>query len=346
MARPVRLSDRDHLCRRSDVDAPATPTVTADRRRPRPPSDRRGPTRRTLARARRSPARPDGRACRAPLSPSGRRTHRPCASSATSTDGTARAIRCVRWAARESGSCSSPGLGAGSAYKFEILTRDGRWIIKADPMARSGRGPARDRVRRDEGSTPLAGRRMDGRDALARHPVDQPMSVYEIHLGSWRPRPDLPHRGRRDHRTCHVPRLHACRVPAPGRAPVRRILGISGHRVLRADQQVRNARRSPVPDRSATPGRHRRDHGLGSGPLPEGRVRPGPVRRATAVRAPRPPPRRAQGLGHVHLRLRASRGPQLPGRERPLLVRRVPRRRTPRRRGRLDALPRLLTQRG
>jgi 1,4-alpha-glucan branching enzyme len=29
-----------------------------------------------------------------------------------------------------------PGLGDGSNYKFEILTRQGDWVRRADPMAR------------------------------------------------------------------------------------------------------------------------------------------------------------------------------------------------------------------
>ena len=83
---------------------------------------------------------------------------------------------------------------------------------------------------------------------------------------------------------------------------------------------------------------------LGAGALPEGRVGAGPLRRHPALRARRPAPRRAPRLGHVRLRLRPHRGAQLPGRQRPLLVRGVPRRRAAGGRGRLDALPGLLPQ--
>ena len=65
-----------------------------------------------------------------------------------------------------------------------------------------------------------------------------------------------------------------------------------------------------------------------------------------ALRARRPAPRRAPGLGHARLQLRPQRGPQLPRRQRAVLAARVPRRRPPRRRRRLDALPRLLAQGG
>ncbi|MFT4122434.1 MAG: 1,4-alpha-glucan branching protein GlgB [Microbacteriaceae bacterium] len=79
-----------------------------------------------------------------------------------------------------------PGLGPGTVYKFEILGADGRWLAKADPMARYTEVP------------PATGSRV-GRSHFAwgddewmaqrarREPASSPMSVYELHLGSWRP---------------------------------------------------------------------------------------------------------------------------------------------------------------
>ena len=61
-----------------------------------------------------------------------------------------------------------------------------------------------------------------------------------------------------------------------------------------------------------------------------------------ALRGPQPEPRRAPRLGHLRLQLRAQGGAQLPGRQRAVLARGVPHRRHPRRRGGLDDLPRLL----
>ena len=90
----------------------------------------------------------------------------------------------------------------------------------------------------------------------------------------------------------------------------------------------------------------RRDPRLGPRPLPARRVRARAVRRHGAVRARRPAPRRAPRLGHAGVQLRPPRGPQLPDLERAVLAARVPRRRDPRRRGRVDAVPRLLAQRG
>ena len=71
-----------------------------------------------------------------------------------------------------------------------------------------------------------------------------------------------------------------------------------------------------------------------------------PLRRDGAVRARGPAPRLASRLGHARLQPRPERGAELPARERALLDARVPRRRHPGRRGRVDALPRLLAQGG
>jgi 1,4-alpha-glucan branching enzyme len=78
-----------------------------------------------------------------------------------------------------------PGVGIGARYKFRILGRDGRWREKADPMAFAAEVPPAtasvvtsssytwgdaDWVRRRNAATATA----------------EPMSVYEVHLGSWK----------------------------------------------------------------------------------------------------------------------------------------------------------------
>ena len=136
--------------------------------------------------------------------------------------------------------------------------------------------------------------------------------------------------------------LHAHRAAAGAGAPVRRLVGLPGHRLLRADQPARLARRLPLVRRRVPPPRHRRDPRLGARPLPEGRARPRPLRRHRALRARGSADGRAPGLGHADLQLRPPRGRQLPRRERAVLDRAVPPRRPARRRRRLDALPRLL----
>ncbi|MEU4636055.1 1,4-alpha-glucan branching protein GlgB [Micromonospora chalcea] len=79
-----------------------------------------------------------------------------------------------------------PGLPVGTRYKYRILGADGRWRDKADPMA------ARTEVPPATASVVHESRYEWGdADWLARRsrqaPHQEPMSVYEVHLGSWRP---------------------------------------------------------------------------------------------------------------------------------------------------------------
>ncbi len=79
-----------------------------------------------------------------------------------------------------------PGLGAGSVYKFEILTRRGEWVTRADPMARfTETPPATGSVIGETAYEWGDGDWMAAR--AARDPHQGAMSVYELHLGSWRP---------------------------------------------------------------------------------------------------------------------------------------------------------------
>ncbi|WP_309064408.1 1,4-alpha-glucan branching protein GlgB [Microbacterium sp.] len=78
-----------------------------------------------------------------------------------------------------------PDLGAGTRYKYEILTADGRWILKADPMAQQAEvPPATASVVTLSAYTWNDGAWLTRRAAT--HAVSHPMSVYEVHLGSWR----------------------------------------------------------------------------------------------------------------------------------------------------------------
>jgi 1,4-alpha-glucan branching enzyme len=79
-----------------------------------------------------------------------------------------------------------PGVGAGAKYKFRLLGPDGNWHEKADPMARATEVPP------STASVVAGPSAHDWNDAqwLAERaqgePIAKPMSVYEIHLGSWR----------------------------------------------------------------------------------------------------------------------------------------------------------------
>ncbi len=78
-----------------------------------------------------------------------------------------------------------PEIGAGALYKFEILTRDGLLRTKTDPFAF--------KMEQHPGSASIveledAYRWRDDswmRSRTTRDPVRSPLSIYEVHLGSW-----------------------------------------------------------------------------------------------------------------------------------------------------------------
>jgi 1,4-alpha-glucan branching enzyme len=81
-----------------------------------------------------------------------------------------------------------PGLPVGSRYKFEVLTRQGWRLHKADPLARATERPPASASVVEESSHVWG----DAGWLAARAATDwlsRPMSVYEVHLGSWRRRP-------------------------------------------------------------------------------------------------------------------------------------------------------------
>ncbi|WP_069815172.1 1,4-alpha-glucan branching enzyme [Streptomyces sp. TP-A0874] len=79
-----------------------------------------------------------------------------------------------------------PGVGAGALYKFEVVAADGSPSLRADPMARAAQCPP------ETASVVTEARhRWGDGEWMARRasfqPHRSPMSVYEVHLGSWRP---------------------------------------------------------------------------------------------------------------------------------------------------------------
>ena len=79
-----------------------------------------------------------------------------------------------------------PALPPGSVYKFELRDSDGSWLQRADPMARYTEVPP--------ATASVVGiSRYEWGDATwlsargAHDPHDSAMSVYELHVGSWRP---------------------------------------------------------------------------------------------------------------------------------------------------------------
>jgi len=109
-----------------------------------------------------------------------------------------------------------PGLTIGSLYKFEIKTKDGRILLKADPFARSTELPP-GTASRIEHST----YQWNDGDWLARRrnrePRRAPMAAYEVHLGSWARIPEegnrsLSYREIAPRLIAHLERLHFTHV--------------------------------------------------------------------------------------------------------------------------------------
>jgi 1,4-alpha-glucan branching enzyme len=78
-----------------------------------------------------------------------------------------------------------PGIGAGTKYKYEILTRDGGWITKIDPLAQATEVPPSTASIVTQSSHKWDDKTwIDAR--TKRDALKSPMSIYELHAGSWR----------------------------------------------------------------------------------------------------------------------------------------------------------------
>src|SRR5579862_8547000 len=80
-----------------------------------------------------------------------------------------------------------PGVQEGVRYKYEILGADGELVLKADPYAQEAEHPPqtasivfRSQHEWDDGDAQWLSRRAE------EEPLARPMSIYEVHLGSWR----------------------------------------------------------------------------------------------------------------------------------------------------------------
>ena len=239
----------------------------------------------------------------------------------------------------------------GRGRALQVRDQGRAWRVASEERSVRVFRPARHRdgvARLRSQALPMERRRVDAQ--TARCPVASPAGV-DLRSASrlvgekdrgGKPLSQLPGTGRRAHRLRRRDGLHAHRVDARGGASVRRLVGLSSDRLLRADKPVRESGRVPALHRPLPPARHWRDPRLGAGAFPERRARPRGIRRHRAVRARRSAPGRAPGLGHAHFQLRPQRGAQFPHRERALLARGVSHRRPARGRRRLDAVPRLL----
>ncbi|MCM6778180.1 1,4-alpha-glucan branching protein GlgB [Nocardia sp. CDC159] len=81
-----------------------------------------------------------------------------------------------------------PGIGPGAKYKFRVHGADGRTVDHADPLAFATEPPPATASVVTESTY-----QWQDRDWLAERertdPTRAPMSIYEVHLGSWRPDP-------------------------------------------------------------------------------------------------------------------------------------------------------------
>ncbi len=81
-----------------------------------------------------------------------------------------------------------PGIGAGTTYKFVVRGADGEWREKADPMAFHAEvAPATSSRVTESQHTWNDGVWMAAR--ADKKPVAEAMSIYELHLGSWKRHP-------------------------------------------------------------------------------------------------------------------------------------------------------------
>ena len=254
---PLDVRARGRVPGRRHVHAPRPVLVPADARRARPPPRRwRAATRSSTSGSARTSAR--STASPAPRSRSGRRTRARSRSSATSTrwDGRLHPMRSLG-VVRDLGALRPRRRGG-----REVQVRDPHAGRAAAAEGRPARVPRRGAARERVGRLPA--RSTSGRDdewlerARRVDPLRAPISIYEVHLGSWRRNPldgqppaDLPRARRRARRLRRRPRLHARRADAGDGASVLRLVGLPGDRLLRADVALRHARRLPLLRRPA-----------------------------------------------------------------------------------------------
>lgn len=79
-----------------------------------------------------------------------------------------------------------PDLGPGVKYKFAVEGRDGRWVDHADPLARQTETPPHTASIVNESDFKWGDERWMNQRSMYQ-PWRSPVSVYEVHLGSWKP---------------------------------------------------------------------------------------------------------------------------------------------------------------
>ena len=216
-------------------------------------------------------------------SPSGRRTRR--ASSVIGDFNGWSAGRVAARARRRHGRLARGrpgGAGAGRVYKYRIESRVGGYVVeKADPYGFLHEAPPAHRVdRRRDLDYAWSDARVAGAARQAADALDAPMSIYEVHLGSWkRVREEgfrsLHYRELAPQLAEYVARMGFTHVEL---MPVMEhpFFGSWGYQVtgyFAPSHRYGTRRGLHVPRRHAAPARDRRHPRLGAGALPDRRAR-------------------------------------------------------------------------
>ncbi len=247
-----------------------------------------------------------------------------------------------------------PRLQAGAAYKYEILGAHGILPLKADPMALATQLPP------DTASKVAVPLQVDWQDhqwmqaRVERQKTSAPLSIYELHVGSWQCELDEAGEvsrqyGWRELAERLIPYVqqlgftHIELMPIMEH-PVWRLLGLSSVVAVCAECAFWFAAGFRLVRQRLPPGRYRCDSRLGAGAFSDRYPRPGAIRRHCAVRIRQPAGRFSPGLGHADLQPGPHRSAWLHAGVGSALAQAFPCRRPAGRCGGLDAVPRLLAQ--
>ena len=209
-----------------------------------------------------------------------------------------------------------PGVSRGADLQVPHPVADpGIHGRQGGPLRRAPRGASADGLGRLGSGLHVGRRRVDApaRRAAVHDLADVhlrgPPRLLAPRAGRGEPFPDVPRDRAPSRRVRPRDGLHARRASAGHGASLRRLVGLPGHGLLRADLPLRHAPGLHVSRRHAAPGRHRRPPRLGAVALSLRRARPRLLRRHPPLRARR----LAQGLparlGKLRLQLRPPRGP-------------------------------------
>ena len=153
-----------------------------------------------------------------------------------------------------------PGLGQGDHYKYLVRSRSGHTQEKCDPYAFFAEVPPRTASIVWSLNNYAWGDAHWMEQRARRNMLREPVSMYEVHLESWLRGAQgewlsYQRAGSQARRVREPHGLHACGADAGDGASVFGLVGLPGHRILRAHVALRHARRFPVLHRSSAPAR-------------------------------------------------------------------------------------------